>query len=112
MIINSINEYVDERGNSPYSQWLHGLKDPRTKARISMQVDRMALNLFGDARSIGDSLSELRIHFGPGYRVYFGKEERQIILLLCGGNKSSQVRDITLAKKYWDNHKRRYNHGT
>ncbi len=77
-----------------------------------MQVDRMELNLFGDAKSIGDGLSELRIHVGPGYRVYFGKEGKRIILLLCGGNKSSQTKDIEQAKKYWDDHKRRYNHGT
>ena len=77
-----------------------------------MQVDRMELNLFGDARPIGDGLSELRIHFGPGYRVYFGKEGKRIILLLCGGDKSSQAKDIKQAKKYWDDHKRRHNHGT
>ena len=97
-MVNRVNEYIDERGRSPYSQWLHGLKDYRTKARISLQVDKMALNLFGDARSIGNGLSELRIHFGSGYRVYFGKEGRQLMLLLCGGDKSSQVQDIKQAQ--------------
>ena len=107
-----LDNSIDEGGRSLYSQWLHGLNDTRTKARISLQVDKMALNLFGDGRSIGNGLSELRIHFGSGYRVYFGKEGTQIILLLCGDDKVSQVQDIKQAKKYWENHKRRHNHDT
>ncbi len=94
MLLNRLKEYIDARGKSPYSQWLHRLRDAKTIARIIIQVDRMGLDLFGDARSIGDGVSELRIHFGPGYRVYFAKEERRIILLLCGGDKSSQAKDI------------------
>ena len=67
----------------------------------------MELGLFGDTEPIGDGLSELRIHYDPGYRVYYGKEGRQIYLLLCGGDKSTQSKDIKKAKKYWEEHRQR-----
>jgi len=71
---NTINEYTDESGNSPYADWLGSLRDARAKAKVIMQVDKMELGLFGDSQPIGDGLSELRIHYGPGYRIYYGKE--------------------------------------
>lgn len=77
-----------------------------------MQVDKMELGLFGDSRSIGSGLSELRIHFGPGYRVYYGKEDLQTYLILLGGNKSTQSKDIKLAKKHWKDHESRKKQGT
>jgi putative addiction module killer protein len=104
---NTINEYEDEHGNSPYADWLTNLRDARALAKIIMRVDRMELGLFGDTEPIGDGLSELRIHYGPGYRVYYGKEGQQVYLLLCGGDKSSQKKDIKKAKAYWQDHKRR-----
>lgn len=73
-MINIINEYTDEQGKSPYAEWLVSLRDVRARAKIIMQVDRMELGLFGDSEPIGEGLSELRIHYGPGYRVYYGKE--------------------------------------
>ena len=76
-----------------------------------MQVDKMELGLFGDSLPIGNGLSELRIHYGPGYRVYYGKEGRHRYLLLCGGNKSTQSKDIKLAKKYWKDHEQRTKRG-
>lgn len=84
--------------------WLDGLKDNVGKARIISQVDRMELGIFGDSEPVGAGVSELRIHYGPGYRVYYAKEGKNIYLLLCGGDKSSQRKDIKLAKKYWDNY--------
>lgn len=107
---NTINEYTDEQGKSPYAQWLGNLRDGRAKAKILMRVDKMELGLFGDVEPIGEGLSELRIHYGPGYRVYYGKEGKQVYLLLCGGDKSSQSKDIKLAKAYWKDHKRRHQH--
>lgn len=104
---NTINEYIDDAGRSPYAEWLSRLRDPRAKAKVIIQVDKMELGLFGDAEPIGEGLSELRIHYGPGYRVYFGKEEDKIYLLLCGGDKSSQSKDIKRAKGYWLSHKER-----
>lgn len=108
---NTINEYTDEQGKSPYAQWLNSLRDARAKAKIIMQVDKMELGLFGDVEPIGEGLSELRIHYGPGYRVYYGKEGNQVYLLLCGGDKSTQSKDIKKAKQYWKDHKRRNQDG-
>lgn len=108
---NAINEYTDENGKSPYADWLGGLRDARAKAKVIMQVDKMELGLFGDSQPIGDGLSELRIHYGPGYRIYYGKEGRQVYLLLCGGDKSTQPKDIQQAKACWQDHKRRYPDG-
>lgn len=108
---NAINEYTDETGKSPYADWLESLRDARARAKVIMQVDKMELGLFGDSQPIGDGLSELRIHYGPGYRVYYGKEGQQVYLLLCGGDKSTQAKDIKQAKAYWQDHKRRYPHG-
>ncbi|MES9858711.1 MAG: type II toxin-antitoxin system RelE/ParE family toxin [Sedimenticola sp.] len=109
---NTINEYTDEQGKSPYAQWLGNLRDARAKAKIIMQVDRMELGLFGDSEPIGDGLSELRIHYGPGYRVYYGKEGQKVYLLLCGGDKSTQSKDIKRAKAHWQDYKRRHSHGS
>ncbi len=109
---NTVNEYLDEQGESPYAQWIGRLRDVRAKAKILLQVDKMELGLFGDVEPIGDGLSELRIHYGPGYRVYFGKEGQQIYLLLCGGDKSTQSKDIKKAKAYWKSHKRRGSNDT
>ncbi len=105
--INIVKEYITKDGKSPYADWLNGLKDNRTQAKIIMQVDKMEIGLFGDVKPVGDGLSELRIHYGPGYRIYFGKESRQIYLLLCGGDKSTQSKDIKKAKEYWNDHKQR-----
>lgn len=66
----------------------------------------MELGIFGDSKSVGEGVSELRIHYGPGYRVYYAQEGKNIYLLLCGGDKSSQDKDIKLAKQYWNNYKK------
>lgn len=106
-MLNRINEYTDEQDKSPYAEWLASLRDARAKARVIMQVDRIELGLFGDSAPVGEGLSELKIHYGPGYRVYYVKEARHAYLLLCGGSKSSQSRDIKRAKAYWQEYKRR-----
>jgi len=106
-MFNTINEYTDETGKSGYSRWLESVRDPRAKARIMLQVDKLELGLFGDSQAIGVGLSELRIHFGPGYRVYYAKEGRHKYLLLLGGDKSTQSKDIRLAKKYWKDYEQR-----
>ncbi len=102
---NTIDEYINAQGKSPYEEWLSGLKDLKAKAKIMMRIDRMALGLFGDVEPIGEGLSELRIHYGPGYRVYYGKEGQRIYLLLGGGDKSTQSKDIKQAKECWKQHK-------
>ena len=81
-----------------YLKWQTRLKDQRAKALIAARVFRLANGLPGDVKAVGQGVSELRIHFGPGYRVYFYQHGNELILLLCGGDKSSQKKDIEAAK--------------
>lgn len=78
--------------------WERKLKDHRAKAIIAARVFRVANGLLGDVEPVGQGVSELRIHYGPGYRVYFQQRGNELVLLLCGGDKSSQARDIEAAK--------------
>jgi len=75
------------------------LKDERARAIIASRLDRLAYGHAGDAAPVGDGISELRIHYGPGYRLYFQKRGEALIILLCGGNKDSQAKDIIAAKR-------------
>ena len=84
--------------SATFSAWLSALADGRARVRIQIRIDRMADGNFGDAKPIGDGLSEARIDYGPGYRVYFIQQGRQLVILLCGGDKSSQNRDIKQAR--------------
>lgn len=81
-----------------FDRWYRELRDSRAKARIGVRLDRLSLGNPGDVKSVGDGISEIRIDYGPGYRVYFVRRGTLVILLLCGGDKSSQDRDIALAK--------------
>ncbi len=81
-----------------FDKWLSGLKDAKGKARIVARIRSAEHGNLGDVRPVGQGIHELRIHFGPGYRVYFVQRERLLILLLIGGSKSSQERDIKKAK--------------
>jgi len=81
-----------------FSNWLTKLKDAQARARIVRRVDRLQQGNPGDVKPVGEGVSELRIDYGPGYRVYFIQEGKLIIVLLCGGDKSSQSRDISQAK--------------
>lgn len=82
-----------------YFKWEHKLKDQRAKAAIAARVFRLANGLFGDVSPVGQGISELRIHYGPGYRIYFKQHGNEIVILLCGGDKSTQSKDIETAKK-------------
>lgn len=107
---NVICEYIDAKGNSPYAEWLRNLRDMKARARVMLQVDRMELGLLGDSRPIGAGLSELRIHYGPGFRVYYAKVGARSYLLLCAGDKSSQAGDIKRAKALWKDYRLRNEH--
>jgi len=98
--------YATKTGNEPYSIWENTL-DTKTKAVVINRLDRIKLGNFGDAKRIknGNGVWELRVDFGPGYRIYFGKKETTLIILLIGGQKKSQNRDITKAKQYWADYK-------
>lgn len=82
-----------------FSRWLKGLRDATAKVAILRRADRVAAGNFGDAKSVGDGVKELRIDIGPGYRVYYTIRERTVVFLLCGGDKDSQDRDIAVAKE-------------
>jgi len=82
-----------------FRKWRIKLKDERARALIASRLDRLAYGLIGDAGPVGEGVSELRIHHGPGYRVYFQQRGSTIIVLLCGGTKSSQANDIEVAKR-------------
>jgi putative addiction module killer protein len=96
-----INVYQAEDGKVPFSIWLANIRDKRARAKILIRLDRVQLGNFGDSKSVGQGVSELRISKGKGYRVYYGRKECEIVLLLCGGDKATQQTDIQLAKKYW-----------
>ena len=82
-----------------YTKWYNKLKDTAAKARIAVRIRRMQLGNFGDAKSVGAGVFELRFDFGPGYRVYYTERNDEIVVLLAGGDKSSQEQDIEKAKK-------------
>ena len=99
--------YVTEDGRAPFSEWLASLRDIKTRAKIRVRLDRVSLGNLGDCRGVGDGVQELRIDYGPGYRVYFGQAGTAIVLLLCGGDKSTQANDIERAKRYWSEYRGR-----
>jgi putative addiction module killer protein len=96
-----IKEYLTASGKSPFSEWLLKLRDQLARAIIRKRINRLRKGNFGDSKPVGDGVSELKIDFGPGYRVYFGHDGETIIVLLCGGDKGSQDADIKKAKDYW-----------
>lgn len=107
----TIAYYLTETGGKPFKEWLDGLKDISARQKVRIRLDRVRLGNLGRNRSVGEGVYELKIDYGPGYRVYYAIEKKASILLLIGGDKSSQDRDIALARKYWQDHKRRRKHG-
>ena len=96
---------IELRKTAVYDRWLRSLRDRNARARIEVRVDRLRLGNAGDARPVGEGVSELRIHYGPGYRIYFIRQADVLILLLCGGHKGSQDSGIVRAKslaKEWE----------
>jgi putative addiction module killer protein len=87
------------RRTPEFSDWLRDLRDIRARAKVITRLDRLATGNAGDVRPVGEGISELRINYGPGYRVYYVQRGQEYVLLLCGGDKSSQDADINAAKK-------------
>lgn len=103
----SLRYYVTASGRRPFAEWLSSVTDRNATARIQVRLDRLRLGNFGDVRSLGKGLSELRIDVGPGYRVYFIKGGPATIVLLIGGDKSTQQADIPRARDYAADYRRR-----
>jgi putative addiction module killer protein len=103
----TIDYYLTADGRKPFKEWLEGLRDIAARQKIRIRLDRVRLGNLGRNRSMGEGVYELKIDYGPGFRIYYGLEKKTLILLLLGGDKSSQKKDIDLARKYWNDHKRR-----
>jgi len=101
-----LRRYLTASGRDVFGQWLSELKDDRTKAKVVARIDRLCLGNFGDCKALGGGLYELRIDWGPGYRVYYALAGKACVLLLLAGDKSKQVSDIKRAraylKDYWE----------
>jgi putative addiction module killer protein len=99
--------YVTESGRDVFGDWLASLGDERAAAKTAVRIDRLAAGNFGDCKSLQEGVCELRIDWGPGYRVYYAMAGRACVLLLCGGDKRKQSADIKRAVGYWKDYQRR-----
>ncbi len=95
-----IEIYEMSSGKRPFEAWFEDIREILTRAKVLTRLDRLKLGNFGDCKNVGDGVSELRIHYGPGIRIYYSKIGNKVVLLLCGGEKRSQVKDINRAKEY------------
>ena len=107
ILLLEIRRYVTANGVDIVGEWLAGLKDIRSRAKIAARIDRLAAGNFGDCKSLRGGLSELRIDWGPGYRVYYAAVAKACVLLLCGGDKRKQSADIKRALEYLSDYKER-----
>jgi putative addiction module killer protein len=105
--------YQTPAGRRPLHEWLEELRsDRRAFAAIQVRIDRLERGLTGDWKSIGKGIFELRVDFGPGYRIYFGRHGRFVVVLLCGGYKGTQRRDMSLARQFWSDYEKRTRGGS
>ena len=88
---------MEVRKTDAFARWIDGLRDVRARARVLARIERLALGNAGDSKPVGEGVRELRIHYGPGYRVYFKQQGSALVVLLAGGDKRSQGRDIQKA---------------
>ena len=88
---------IEIRKTEVFAEWLDGLRDIRARARIMVRIERLAAGNPGDVRAVGEGVSELRVDYGPGYRVYYKKHGRMVVILLAGGDKRTQAKDIKAA---------------
>lgn len=102
-----LRHYLTARGKDCFQDWFDALRDRQAQARVEVRVDRLERGLFGDAEPCGEGVWELRIDWGPGYRIYYARAGEQIILVLLGGDKRKQQADIDRAKEYWRDYQQR-----
>ena len=99
MIVSYSLQMVEVLKSDVFDSWLRRLRDHEARARILVRIDRLSLGNPGDVKPVGEGVSEMRVDFGPGYRIYFTRRGDQIALLLCGGDKSTQAADIAREKE-------------
>jgi putative addiction module killer protein len=99
--------YQERSGKYPFKEWIASVRDEMAKARIAFRLFQVESGNLGDCKPVGEGVIELRIRVGAGYRVYCGRRGQQYVILLCGGDKSSQAKDIDRAKGFWADWKRR-----
>lgn len=102
-----VRDYLTPEGRTPFAEWFGRLRDKRAQTFVARRLTRLEAGLFGDCEPVGEGVLELRIDYGPGYRVYFGRHGTAVVLLLCGGDKRRQNDDIKRAKGYWQEFKSR-----
>jgi len=107
VVVIEVRRYVARNGSDVVGDWLTSLADLKARARIAARLDRLSLGNFGDCKALRDGVSELRIDWGPGYRVYYGMVGKTCVLLLCGGDKRRQSSDIKRAIEYLEDFKER-----
>lgn len=101
-----LRSYVDEQGRAPFEAWVLDL-DSRAQAKVTVALDRLQRGNTSNVKAVGEGVSELKLNWGPGYRVYFGQDGRTIVILLCGGIKKRQSHDIETAKARWADYRAR-----
>ena len=102
-----VHHYLSANGNDPFAEWLDSLRDEKTQARVTARIARLTAGNFGDCKPIRDGVWELRMDWGPGYRIYYGMIGRTCVLLLCGGDKGRQSADIERAVECWKDYQQR-----
>lgn len=107
-----IEHYITADGVDVFSDWIDGLRDQKAVTKVLTRIDRLALGNFGNYRALDGGVFELRIDWGPGYRVYYARVGKVLLLLLCGGDKKSQQQDIDNAKTYLQDHQARAKKGS
>lgn len=100
-----VENYQCPDGSCPFEEWLGSLRDQKARAIIRTRIGRVRLGNLGSCEPVGAGVLELKIDYGPGYRVYFGQVGAKLVILLCGGDKSSQSEDIRRAIEYWEDYK-------
>ena len=102
-----VRRYITDLGKDVVGEWMDNLKDLRARARILARIARLAVGNFGDCNPLRAGVLELRIDYGPGYRIYFARLSQSVVLLLCGGDKRRQDLDIERAVKFWKDYEKR-----
>lgn len=106
-----VKVYKTNAGVEPLSEWLSQIKDVKTKSILMRNLTKLQTGLLGNTEAVGDGVSELKVHYGGGYRIYYGHDGNELIVVLCGGAKGSQKKDISKAKEYWREYLQTQNEG-